>query len=146
MSKRKDATGVGRRGFLKGAALAGAATTLASPLTAQATPTPPKRGKAPQGVSEIQKVAETAQPNPMADVPKAAQNLVSPTSGSDFMVEGFKNLGFEYLAAMPGSSAACRNPSSTTARTPRRNGSSASTKKFRSRCRKAMPRSKASRC
>ncbi|HEX4192614.1 MAG TPA: thiamine pyrophosphate-dependent enzyme [Stellaceae bacterium] len=104
MSKRKDATGVGRRGFLKGAALAGAATTLASPLTAQATPTPPKRGKAPQGVSEIQKVAETAQPNPMADVPKGAENLVSPTSGSDFMVDGFKNLGFEYLAAMPGSS------------------------------------------
>ena len=34
MSKRKDATGVGRRGFLKGAALAGAATTVAAPLGA----------------------------------------------------------------------------------------------------------------
>lgn len=104
MSKRKNATGVGRRGFLKGAALAGAATTLASPLTAGAQPLPPKRAKAPQGVSEIQKIAETGKPVQIADLPQGAANLVSPTSGSDFMVDAFKSVGIEYLAAMPGSS------------------------------------------
>jgi thiamine pyrophosphate-dependent acetolactate synthase large subunit-like protein len=104
MSKRKDATGVGRRGFLKGAALAGAATTIATPLTAVAQPQPPKRPKAPQGVSEIHKAAETVAPASTANLPQGAEQLVSPTSGSDFMVDGFKALGFEYLASMPGSS------------------------------------------
>ncbi len=104
MSKRKDATGVGRRGFLKGAALAGAATTVAAPLTAIAQPQPPKRTKAKQGVSEIHKVAETGKPVQIADLPQGAANLVSATSGSDFMVDAFKSLDIEYLAAMPGSS------------------------------------------
>lgn len=104
MSKRKDATGVGRRGFLKGAALAGAATTIAAPLSAVAQPQPPRRMKAPQGVSAIQKAAETEAPAMPASLPPGAAALVSPTSGSDFMVDSFKSLGFEYLAAMPGSS------------------------------------------
>jgi acetolactate synthase I/II/III large subunit len=104
MTKRNSATEVGRRGFLKGAALAGAATTIAAPLTAKAEPLPPKRMKAPQGVSAIQKAAETAPPASMANLPPGAAALVSPTSGSDFMVDAWKSLGIEYLAAMPGSS------------------------------------------
>ncbi|HLI20673.1 MAG TPA: thiamine pyrophosphate-dependent enzyme [Stellaceae bacterium] len=104
MTKRKEATEVGRRGFLKGAALAGAATTIAAPLAAKAEPLAPKRVKAPQGVSEIQKVAETGAPAQIADLPPGASNLVSPTSGSDFMVDCWKSVGIEYLAAMPGSS------------------------------------------
>src|SRR5689334_11836175 len=104
MSKRKDASGVGRRGFLKGAALAGAATTVAAPLGAIAQPLPPKRLKAPQGVSAIQQAAETSKPAQVADLPKGAEHLVSATSGSDFMVDAYKTLGIEYIASMPGSS------------------------------------------
>jgi acetolactate synthase-1/2/3 large subunit len=104
MSKRKDAAGVGRRGFLKGAALAGAATTVAAPLGAIAQPQPPKRLKAPQGVSAIQNAAETAKPAQIANLPQGAADLVSPTSGSDFMVDAYKSLGIEYIASMPGSS------------------------------------------
>jgi len=104
MSKRKDASGVGRRGFLKGAALAGAATTVVAPLGAIAQPQAPKRLKAPQGISAIQKAAETSKPVQIADLPKGAEHLVSPTSGSDFMVDAYKSLGIEYIASMPGSS------------------------------------------
>jgi acetolactate synthase I/II/III large subunit len=104
MSKRKDATGVGRRGFLKGAAFAGAATTVVVPLGAIAQPLPPKRLKAPQGVSAIQKAAETGKPVQVADLPKGAESLISATSGSDFMVDAYKSLGIEYIASMPGSS------------------------------------------
>jgi acetolactate synthase I/II/III large subunit len=104
MSKRKDANEVGRRGFLKGAALAGAATTVAAPLGAIAQPQPPKRLKAPQGVSAIQKAAETGKPAQVAALPQGAEHLVSPTSGSDFMVDAYKSLGIEYIASMPGSS------------------------------------------
>ena len=104
MSKRKDASGVGRRGFLKGAALAGAATTVAAPLGAIAQPLPPKRLKAPQGVSAIQKAAETGKPAQIANLPQGAADLVAATAGSDFMVDAYKSLGIEYIASMPGSS------------------------------------------
>jgi thiamine pyrophosphate-dependent acetolactate synthase large subunit-like protein len=104
MSKRKDGTGVGRRGFLKGAALAGAATTVAAPLGAIAQPLPPKRLKAPQGISAIQNAAETGKPVQVANLPQGAADLVSPTAGSDFMVDAYKSLGIEYIASMPGSS------------------------------------------
>jgi acetolactate synthase-1/2/3 large subunit len=98
MSKRKSAGEVGRRGFLKGAALAGAASTIAAPLTAVAQTQAPKPVKPPQGVSAVHKAAESE------GLPPGAADLVSPTSGSDFMVDAFKSLGFEYIAAMPGSS------------------------------------------
>ena len=98
MSKRKSADGVGRRGFLKGAALAGAATTIATPLTAVAQTQAPKPEKPPQGVSALHKAAETE------GLPPGASNLVTATTGSDFMVDAFKTLGIEYIASMPGSS------------------------------------------
>ncbi len=100
MSKRKSAAGVGRRNFLKGATLAGAAATVGAPLkaVAQGQAAPPKKAKAPQGVSALQKAAETQ------NLPAGAAHLVEATSGSDFMVDAFKSLGIEYIAAMPGSS------------------------------------------
>src|SRR5579864_117 len=98
MSKRKSVDEVGRRGFLKGAALAGAATTIAAPLTAVAQSQAPKPVKPPQGVSAIHKAAETEA------LPPGAADMVSATSGSDFMVDAFKTLGIEYIASMPGSS------------------------------------------
>ncbi len=99
MSKRKGATGVGRRNFLKGATFAGAAATVASPLKAVAQgAAPPKKTKAPQGVSALHQAAETQ------GLPAGADHLVSATSGSDYMVDAFKSLGIEYIASMPGSS------------------------------------------
>ncbi len=100
MSKRNGATGVGRRNFLKGATLAGAAATVAAPLNvvsrAEAAPRVPR--KARQGVSAIHKAAETEK------LPAGAAELVQATAGSDYMVDAFKSLGIEYIASMPGSS------------------------------------------
>jgi acetolactate synthase I/II/III large subunit len=99
MSKREGATGVGRRNFLKGATLAGAAATVAVPLKAVAQgAAPPKKTKARQGVSALHKAAETEK------LPAGAEHLVEATSGSDYMVDAFKSLGIEYIASMPGSS------------------------------------------
>jgi acetolactate synthase I/II/III large subunit len=85
-----------RRGFLKGAAIAGSAA-LAPEARAQA-PTgaadPPAKAKAP---TTTQMAAETQVPPPL-------EVLTEGRSGSDFMVDCIKSLGFEYIAATPGSS------------------------------------------
>ena len=86
---------VDRRGFLKGAA-AGAAAMVGKPPAAQAqvaqerpsTPLPNAR----------QVAAETSPPVSRADV------YTTDRPGSDFMLEVIKSLGFEYVAANPGSS------------------------------------------
>ncbi|HTS49570.1 MAG TPA: thiamine pyrophosphate-dependent enzyme [Bryobacteraceae bacterium] len=86
---------VDRRGFLKGAA-AGAAAMVAKPPAAQAqvaqerptTPLPSAR----------QVAAETSPPQRPADV------YTTDRPGSDFMLDVIKSLGFEYVAANPGSS------------------------------------------
>src|SRR5213082_2214455 len=70
-----------RRGFIRGAALAAATT----PGIAQQV-----RVAAPASV------AENAAP--------AADPRITERPGSDFMVDVFKKLGFEYVFAMPGSS------------------------------------------
>jgi thiamine pyrophosphate-dependent acetolactate synthase large subunit-like protein len=99
MSKRKDAAEVGRRGFLKGAALAGAASTIAAPLSAVAqTPAAAPPEKMAPGVTDAHKNAE------MGNLPAGAEHLIQANSGSDFMVDAFKTLGIEYIASMPGSS------------------------------------------
>jgi acetolactate synthase I/II/III large subunit len=97
MAKRKGATGVGRRSFLKGAALAGAATTLAAPITAvaQTQARQPAKGKA-----RITAATEAAETGPVDSLPQ----LTETRSGSDFMVDSFKSLGIEYVVATPGSS------------------------------------------
>jgi acetolactate synthase-1/2/3 large subunit len=92
MSKQKDVR-VGRRGFLKGAGIAGAAA-LAAPLNAAAqTPAAPARNPVPLP----NKAAET-------QVPPALEVLTEGKSGSDFMIDCIKSLGFEYMAANPASS------------------------------------------
>ena len=94
MGKPKKGS-VYRRGFLKGAA-AGTAALIAGPSvvksqdaqTRTATPLP----------SASQVAAETSAPAPRADV------YTTDRPGSDFMVDVIKSLGFEYVAANPGSS------------------------------------------
>jgi acetolactate synthase I/II/III large subunit len=71
-----------RRGFLKGAALAATAP-----------------------VAIAQQVRAAAQANePQGSAPAPADPRITERPGSDFMVDVFKSIGFEYCFAMPGSS------------------------------------------
>ena len=92
MSKTTDVPNVKRRRFLKGAGLAGAAA-LTTPLQAVAAQTAPARNTVPLP----NRAAETA-------VPAALEPLTVGRSGSDFMIDCLKSLGFEYMAANPASS------------------------------------------
>jgi acetolactate synthase I/II/III large subunit len=85
-----------RRGFLKGAA-AGAAALVAKPQLAGAEDVQATRG----AVTLPSAQALAAETEPVsADV----QVLVEDHPGSDFMLDVLKFLGFEYIAANPGSS------------------------------------------
>jgi len=87
---------VDRRGFLKGAA-AGAAALVATPAAQQVEQsTPPSTGTALP--SNAQLSADTGAPPPRV----SARIIEHP--GSDFMVDVIKALGFDYVAANPGSS------------------------------------------
>src|SRR5215831_3212559 len=80
-----------RRKFLKGAAVGGLATLVAGPASVAAQQGPPV-------------VAKAAIPAPEADpTGSAVQMLTTDRPGSDFMVDVIKSLGFEYVAANPGS-------------------------------------------
>src|SRR6202051_3207888 len=83
---------VDRRNFLKGAA-AGAAALAAVAASVAGEPAEPKRVVPPP----MSPAAET-------EVPAVAEVLTADRTGSDFMVDVFKALGFEYVCANPGSS------------------------------------------
>jgi acetolactate synthase-1/2/3 large subunit len=96
---RKNA--VGRRGFLKGAAASAAAGTVAlvAPVSgAQQAPPVPPRGSAPTPSA----AALAAETEPVSV--EVGDGLTVENAGSDFMVDVFKSLGFEYIASNPGSS------------------------------------------
>jgi acetolactate synthase-1/2/3 large subunit len=86
---------VGRRGFLKEAA-AGAAALVAAPALASGQQPAQSRPSAPPPSAGLV-AAETAPP-PRAGV------YTTDRPGSDFMADILKSLGFEYVAANPGSS------------------------------------------
>jgi acetolactate synthase-1/2/3 large subunit len=94
MSKPKK-NSVDRRRFLKGAA-AGAAGLAAKPSTVRAQQAQ-TRGSAPIP-SESAVAAETSTP------PRSVEVLTADRPGSDFMVDVLKSIGFEFIAANPGSS------------------------------------------
>ena len=94
MPKTKQAS-VGRRRFLKGAAAA-AALVVKPPIAGAQTPEPPAR--AASVPSQAQIAAETNPPPPRT----GAYTVERP--GADFMTDVIKSLGFEYVAANPGSS------------------------------------------
>jgi acetolactate synthase I/II/III large subunit len=94
---RSKKISVDRRGFLKGAA-AGAAALVAKPELAKA--------------QEAAEVHRPATPNPLPGAKQTASETSPPSHvdvwttdrpGSDFMVDVIKTLGFEYVAANPGS-------------------------------------------
>jgi acetolactate synthase-1/2/3 large subunit len=107
----KSGQRVGRRGFLKGAAASAAAgaAAIVGPvpvLDAQAAPALPLQGAAPQrgtapSPSARALAAETEPVTPEVD---GVDALTVENPGSDFMVDVLKSLGFEYVAANPGSS------------------------------------------
>ena len=94
MAKTKNDS-VDRRGFLKGAAV-GAAALTANPSGALAQQAQPPREATVPSASAM--AAETG------EVPASAEVLTADRPGSDYMVEVLKSLGFEYIAANPGSS------------------------------------------
>src|SRR5262252_4036880 len=92
---------VDRRSFLKGAALAGAATLAdhndapaRTSSQAQVQPVDPRRSGA---VPLMSPIAESSTPQEM-------EPLTTEHSGSDFMVDVIKSLGIEFICANPGSS------------------------------------------
>ena len=100
MSKKRA---VDRRDFLKGAAVTGAAALVPDAAVAAAPPEAPQAAPA-------QGAAQTAEPgtapvtarevDPVVEVEAFTTDL----PGGDFMVDVVKSLGFEYVAANPGSS------------------------------------------
>src|SRR6185369_15605580 len=87
---------VGRRGFLKGAAV-GAAALAAQPQLAKAQQAQQPAGRGAQAPSGAVVARETGAARP------AANARVIENPGSDFMVDVFKTLNLEYLSANPGS-------------------------------------------
>jgi acetolactate synthase I/II/III large subunit len=90
MSKRINSPDTGRRNFLKGATVAGAAV-LATPVAAntQISGAPQPRSKAASPGPKLA-AAET--------MPPSKDPITQTTSGGDFMVDVFKTLDIEYLA------------------------------------------------
>src|SRR6516164_5371554 len=92
---------VDRRRFLKGAAVgaAGALAANASPAVAlQPQPPAVPARSVPPAPADVQLLADTAPP------PARENSRIVEHPGSDFMVDVIKRLGFEYVAANPGSS------------------------------------------
>jgi acetolactate synthase-1/2/3 large subunit len=91
--KKSDKRVVDRRKFLKGAAVGGVATLVAGAGTLRAQQTVAAK------LPSIPPV-----PPREADPPSEVSVLTVDRSGSDFMVDVIKTLGFEYVASNPGSS------------------------------------------
>jgi thiamine pyrophosphate-dependent acetolactate synthase large subunit-like protein len=94
MSKAKAS---GRRGFLKGAAVGAAAMVTPTPRAAA------QEAKASGGatVSAPSAQAMAAETGPVSS---SVEVLTADRPGSDYMLDVIKSLGFEYIAANPGSS------------------------------------------
>src|SRR5579859_4609740 len=91
--KKSEKNRVDRRKFLKGAAVGGVAGLVASSGAARA-----QQLLAPQP-AKVPAVSPRE-----ADPPAGVEVLTVERTGSDFMVDVIKTLGFEYVAANPGSS------------------------------------------
>ncbi len=94
MAKSKKGS-LGRRGFLKSAA-AGAAALVTHPPVANAQDAQIRQAAPLPSASQV--AAETLPPPPRVAI------YTDDHPGSDFMVDVIKSLGFEYVAANPGSS------------------------------------------
>ena len=93
---KKEKSAVGRRGFLKGAAVGAAAIAAGPAGQAQAPTNAPSSRPAALPPTPAQRAAETS--------PPAEDIQIVERPGSDYMVDVFNSLGLEYLFATPGSS------------------------------------------
>src|SRR5262245_14858935 len=93
MAKSRKPT-IGRRGFLKGATVAGAAAFVPASASAQVQQPAPRIGRP----SDAAVAADTG------TAPAPVDMLINERPGSDFMVDVIKSLGIEYCCANPGSS------------------------------------------
>src|SRR5262245_16746692 len=91
---------VGRRRFLKGAAVGAAGALVAKTASAAGQPptAPAQSRSVPASPENAQLAADTAPP-PVRENPRVVER-----PASDFMVDVIKSLGFEYVGANPGSS------------------------------------------
>jgi acetolactate synthase I/II/III large subunit len=96
---KSSRTSVDRRKFLKGAALASAATLTTPPIAAKAQQTPAPAAENSSAPLPSHQVAQAE-----TGAPAHAEALTGGKSGGDFMVDVFKSLGFEYFFSNPGSS------------------------------------------
>src|SRR5438105_4775676 len=94
--KKSEKSLVDRRKFLKGAAVGGVATLVASSGAARGQQSLVARSAPAPAIPPI--------PRPEADPTAEVSVLTADRTGSDFMVDVIKSLGFEYVAANPGSS------------------------------------------
>lgn len=104
---RSKRVSVNRRNFLKSAAIVGAATLVApaeTVLAQHATPLPGEADLAQHAMPSPQGFMPLFPPAIETDPPTDVEVLTEGRSGSDFMVDVIKYLGFEYLCATPGSS------------------------------------------
>jgi acetolactate synthase-1/2/3 large subunit len=90
---------VGRRGFLKDAA-AGAAALVTAPALGAAAQDPQPQAQLRPSTPPPSAALAAAETNP----PPRADVYTTDRPGSDFMADVLKSLGFEYVAANPGSS------------------------------------------
>ena len=90
MAKRSNAPDAGRRNFLKGATLAGAAA-LAPPVAASTQASDPPKGSTKAAVPGPRLAAAET-------MPPSKDPVSQTTSGGDFMVDVFKTLDIDYLA------------------------------------------------
>jgi acetolactate synthase I/II/III large subunit len=99
MASSKD-TPLGRRRFLKGAAVGAAAlVTKLAPVAAE-----PQQPGASGSTPAAPSTPSTAQLAADTEPPRRAAARIIDHPGSDFMLDVIKSLGFEYVAANPGSS------------------------------------------
>src|SRR5665811_335153 len=84
-----------RRGFLKGAAAGAAVAVVAPQPSAKAQESAPRNATAQPNATTV--AADTGRR------PATVASRIVENPGSDFMVDVLKTLGFEYLAANPGS-------------------------------------------
>ena len=100
--KKSKQNGLERREFLQKGALAGAAAIVGGSAELTAQNTPPALPASPAPVAPTTPIMTAAAE---ATGPGEVQVLRdNQRSGSDFMVDVFKSLGFEYVCANPGSS------------------------------------------
>jgi thiamine pyrophosphate-dependent acetolactate synthase large subunit-like protein len=98
----RSKTNVGRRGFLKGAALGGLAAVAAPAVEAEAAPAPAAAG------AQFPAAGPTDGPRPVAPISTAGETSHRPegktydSCGGDYMVDVIRSLGIEYFAAVPG--------------------------------------------